>query len=363
MRIPLSRLTLIERLLPVGLLLAVLAVAFLTLMPFLPALLWAAMLAVAIAPRFEWLVAKLNGRRLLAAWLMGLVLFLCILIPAIGLARTMLAYLPGALGWLESVSVVDSISIGSLETLPAVGPHLAEIWQSLFSDAAGTATHFEQELKAVLLWLLHEFDLLGVFVFEFAIGILLAMILVYRSERVAQLASKLFLKIGGKFAHRLAVHSVATTRQAVRGVLGAALAQTLVATVSYVIAGVPGWMILAGITFILSLIQVGPVLIWLPISIWLFAGDQVGMAAFVFLWGLIVVNLTDNLVRPMLVSRDNDLPASLAFLGALGGMLEFGVVGVFLGPVIVAVAYELILKWLEPETLPDDEELSEAEAA
>lgn len=356
------RLTLIERLLPIGLLLAVLSMAFVTLMPFLPALLWAAMLAIAIAPRYEWLVLKLNGRRLLAAWLMGLVLFLCIVIPAIGLARTMLAYLPDALGWLERLSVADSISAGSLETLPAVGPHLAALWESLFSDAAGAATHFESELKAILLWLLHEVDLLGVFVFEFVIGILLAMILVYRSKRVTELASKLFMKIGGRFAHRLAIHSVLTTRQAVRGVLGAALAQALVATVSYVIAGVPGWMILAGITFVLSLIQIGPVLIWLPISIWLFADGQVGMAIFVFLWGLIVVNLTDNLVRPMLVSKDSDLPASLAFLGALGGMLEFGVVGVFLGPVIVTVAYELVLKWLEPDTLPDEETLGDTEA-
>ena len=78
------------------------------------------------------------------------------------------------------------------------------------------------------------------------------------------------------------------------------------------------------------------------------------MALFVFLWGLVVVNLTDNIVRPMLVSKDLDLPAILAFLGAVGGQLEWGVVGVFLGPVIVAVGYELLIKWIEPDTLPDE---------
>jgi predicted PurR-regulated permease PerM len=78
------------------------------------------------------------------------------------------------------------------------------------------------------------------------------------------------------------------------------------------------------------------------------------MALFVFLWGLVVVNLTDNIVRPMLVSKDLDLPAILAFLGAVGGLLEWGVVGVFLGPVIVAVGYELLIKWIEPDTLPDE---------
>lgn len=357
-----SQLTLIEKLLPLGLLFAVLFIATLTLYPFLPAVLWGCMLAIAIEPRYRWLVGRLGDRQLLAACLLGLFLMLCIVVPAIGLARAMLAFLPDALNWLERISTAGGdIPIGNLHELPAVGPHIQELWSDIFSDAAGAARHFEQELKTVFLWVLHEAEVLGVFVFEFAIGILLAMILVYRSERVSEIASKFFHKIGGTFAQRLAVHSVFTTRQAVRGVLGAALAQTLVATVSYVIAGVPGWMIWAGVTFVLSLIQIGPVLIWLPISIWLVTNDQIAMAAFVFLWGLIVVNLTDNIVRPMLVSKDSDLPASLAFLGAVGGLFEFGVVGVFLGPVIVAVAYELVLKWLEPDTLPEEETLSEAE--
>ena len=78
------------------------------------------------------------------------------------------------------------------------------------------------------------------------------------------------------------------------------------------------------------------------------------MALFVFLWGLIVVNLIDNIVRPMLVSKDSDMPATLAFLGAVGGLMQWGVVGVFLGPVIVAVGYELVLKWVNPDTLPEE---------
>jgi len=216
------------------------------------------------------------------------------------------------------------------------------------------ASHFKDELKTILLWLLQEAELLGVFVFEFAIGVIMAMILVYRAGDVSEFASRFFDKLGGQFATRLAVHSVVTTRLAVRGVLGAALAQTLVATFSYVVAGVPGWIVWAGVTFILSLIQIGPVLVWLPMSLWLWTQDNTYMALFVFLWGLIVVNLIDNIVRPMLVSKDSDMPATLAFLGAVGGLMQWGVVGVFLGPVIVAVGYELVLKWVNPDTLPEE---------
>jgi predicted PurR-regulated permease PerM len=345
----------IERLLPLGLTLGVIVLATLTLYPFLPAILWAVMVAIAIEPSFNKLAARLDGRRLLAAWLMGLGLMLAILVPAIGLARTLLALLPDALNWLERLAnYTQHVGPGSMQDVPALGPILGKFWEEMFQDTTNMATHFRDELKTVLLWLVQEVELVGVFVFEFAIGIILAMILVYRAERVTGLATTFFDRVGGRFALRLAAHSVVTTRIAVRGVLGAALAQTLVATFSYVVAGVPGWIMWAGVTFILSLIQIGPVLVWLPMSLWLWTQDQTYMAAFVFLWGLIVVNVTDNVVRPMLVSKDSDMPASLAFLGAVGGLMQWGVVGVFLGPVIVAVGYELVLKWLEPDTLPDE---------
>ena len=348
-------LTTIERILPVTVLFAVILIAILTLYPFLPAILWGAMLAVAVEPRYQWLVQKLNGRKCLAAWLIGIILGLLFVIPAIGLSRAVLAFLPDAVSWFEHLSA-NSTGLLSvpLDQIPAIGPHIAALWQSIFSDASTMASHFDTELKAVLLWMVHEFELLGVFVFEFAIGVILAALFVYNSERLTDLFGKLMHRIGGHFAQRMAVHSVVTTRLAVRGVLGAALAQTLVATFSYIVADIPNWMIWAGVTFILSLIQIGPVLIWLPMSLWLWASGQPLMALFIFLWGMIVVNLTDNIVRPLLVSRDINLPAILAFLGAVGGVLQWGVVGVFLGPVVVAVGYELLLKWIEPDTLPEE---------
>lgn len=345
----------IERILPIAVLLSVILVAILTLHPFLPAILWGVVLAIAVEPRYQALVRRLDGRRGLAAWLTGIMLALLFLVPAAGLARAVLAFLPDALFWLaQEAETVPALPPGSLHQIPAIGPHIAALWQSLFSDATAVASHFGDELKAVLLWALHEIEIFGVFVFEFAIGVILAVLLVYHGERVVELSGSFLDRIGGQFAQRMAAHSVATARQAVRGVLGAALAQTLVATFSYVVAGVPGWLIWAGITFILSLVQIGPVLVWLPMSLWIWASGQPLMALFVFLWGLVVVNLTDNIVRPLLFSKDINLPAILAFLGAIGGLLQWGVVGVFLGPVIVAVGYELALKWIEPDTLPEE---------
>jgi predicted PurR-regulated permease PerM len=347
------RTELIEKLAPIGLVLAVLLVALLTIYPFLPAILWGVVLGIAVAPLHERLLVSLGNRRKLAATLTGLGLALCFVVPAIGIARALASFLPSALNWVEQIALAG---LGHppkpVVNLPLVGEALAGLWRSFGTDMASVATHFSDELKAIVVWVAYEGEVLGIFVLEFAIGVMLAVVLVYNFDRVSELSGKFFDRLGGTFARRMAAQSVLTTRQTVIGVLGAALAQTLVATFSYIIAGVPGWIIWAGITFIMSLIQIGPALVFVPMSIWLWTQGQSGMAIFVLLWGLVVVNLVDNVVRPVLVSKGAHIPASLAFLGALGGLVEWGLVGVFLGPVVVAVCYEMILKWIEPDTLP-----------
>jgi predicted PurR-regulated permease PerM len=339
--------SLIEQLIPVTLLAALIAIAAMTLLPFLPAILWAAMVATSIAPLFERLAVILGGRRTLAAWLTGIALMLIFVVPAIALGRALLAYLPGALTWIENIAAADyRTAPGPIYEFPAIGPHLAALWEAIFSDSSNTAARFQAELKNLMVWAIAEVELLGAFIFEFFIGVILAVILVHRSKSVSALSLRFFNRAGGTYGERLALLAARTTRQAVFGVLGAALAQTLVATFSYVVAGVPGWIIWALVTYILSLVQIGPILVWLPMSLWLWASNEPLMAAFVFFWGLLVVNITDNIIRPLLVAKDSNLPASLAFLGAVGGLLAWGVVGVFLGPVILAVAYELLLNWL-----------------
>ena len=344
---------LLEKLAPIGLVLAVLLVGLLTLSPFLPAILWGAVLAVAVAPLHQRLLAAIGNRKTLAAAITGTGLSLCFIVPAIGIARALAAFLPSALNWIEGVALNGlNRPPEPVLNLPLIGESIGGLWQSLGTDLSSVATHFRDELKTLLVWLAYETEVLGAFILEFAIGIILAVVLVYHFDRVADLSQKFFNRLGGTFAQRMAAQSARTTRHTVVGVLGAALAQTLVATFSYVVAGVPGWIIWAGITFILSLIQIGPALVFVPISIWLWTQGQLGKAIFVLVWGLVVVNLVDNIVRPWLVSKGAHIPAILAFLGALGGLVQWGLVGVFLGPVVVAVCYEMILKWIEPDNLP-----------
>ena len=135
----------------------------------------------------------------------------------------------------------------------------------------------------------------------------------------------------------------------------AAAAQTTVASFAYWLAGAPHWPILSLLTFVLGLIQIGPILIWLPLSIWLWIDGQIAMSIFVSGWGLLFVSLTDNVVKAMVLARGANLPAILAFLSALGGLIAWGIVGLFLGPVMVAVCYQIIRSWLQVDAVIPDQ--------
>jgi predicted PurR-regulated permease PerM len=129
------------------------------------------------------------------------------------------------------------------------------------------------------------------------------------------------------------------------GLIGTSVAQGVVATIGFVIAGVPGALMLGIATATLSLIPIGPPLIWGGAVIWLFYQGTVGWGIFMFLWGLILISGVDNMVLPLLLSRGSSLPFILILLGVMGGVIAFGFVGIFIGPTLLAVALSLTQQW------------------
>ena len=129
-----------------------------------------------------------------------------------------------------------------------------------------------------------------------------------------------------------------------------AAAQGLVAGIGFLIAGVPGAALLGFATFFLSVVPVGPPMIWIPAALWLFAYGSTGWAIFLGLWGLLVVSMVDNVLKPMIISRGSHLPFMLVLLGVLGGVAAFGFVGLFIGPTLLAVGYRMVNEWVDSET-------------
>lgn len=162
---------------------------------------------------------------------------------------------------------------------------------------------------------------------------------------------------GGRGSHLLKVAG-GTVRGVVFGILGTAIVQAVVAGIGFTIAGVPGAVLLSLLTFFFAVLPFGPPLIWIPASLWLFAQGQTGMGIFMLLWGALGISSVDNIVRPFLISQGSKMPFVLIFCGVIGGALSYGLVGVFLGPTLLAVAFRLIEEWSarpEPNQIPLDE--------
>jgi predicted PurR-regulated permease PerM len=335
--------------LPLFLLMGLFVLAVATLLPFMPAILWGGILSIALAPFHGWLRRRLGGRNLLATWVVTILLILLLVLPMVFLSRALIAFIPDAIAWIQTLGATETIVPAGGELVLPAGREVADFWQAILADLAVIRDHFGEELRPAAFWLIGEGRLVGTFVLEFALGVILAAVLMHRADEAGSIVSRLLDQLGGAFAQTMGGHAVAAIRSTVLGLLGSAAVQTAVATFSYVVAGLPHWPILALMTFVLGMVQVGPVLVWGPAALWLWMGDQPALAIFVAVWGLLVVGLSDNFVKALVLSRGAHIPAFLAFLGAIGGLLTWGIVGIFVGPVIVGVTYQLVVQWVAEE--------------
>ena len=338
----------IERSLPIAVIVGVFLLGALTLSPFLPALLWAVFISLALLPLYDRAAALAGRRRGLVTTATGAGLVVLVLLPMLFLLRAILAVLPELAIGLAEGGALDRLGFDLPANMP---PTWTDLWAGIRDDLDSLRALIGDDLRLLASSVMLEGRLIGHFVLEFLLGLVLAALILHHHERLAVLATQAARKLGGDRALDLGHRSVLTVRYTVLGILGSAAVQTAVAAFAYWLVGAPHWPLLAFATFLLGLLQTGPVLVWLPLSIWLWVEGQTGMAIFLAIWGLVVVGLSDNLVKALVVARGADLPAILVFLGAVGGLLVWGIVGVFLGPVIIALCLELMQWWLgaEPE--------------
>ncbi len=344
---------LLERVLPLGAIAVVFVLGALALSPFAPALLWSVFVSVALYPLHKGLSRRLGGSREIATIFTAIGLIVLVLLPMLFLLRSIIAILPEL-----AVLAVEEGNFQRLGLdLPAnMSPTWANLWSGLQDDFEAARRLVGDDLRLLLSTLMLEGRLVGLFVLEFLLGLILAAVILQNADSLQQLSTKTFQKLGGERALKLTDRSVLTIRFTVLGILGSAAVQTAIAAFAYWLVGVSHWPLLAFATFMLGLLQVGPVLIWGPLALWLWLDEQTGMAIFLTLWGLFAVGLSDNAVKAMVVARGANLPTSLVFLSALGGLFIWGVVGIFLGPVILALCLELILWWLEEDSVTQAEQ-------
>jgi predicted PurR-regulated permease PerM len=326
---------------------------FLVLQPFLGAILFAGILCFSTWPIFVALRDRLGGRAWLAAVLIVLVLVIAIVVPVALAAQSIIVHSSAMVelfrGFLDRKSSFELPQF--VRDLPALGPWLETYVRALTegsAELADLAKRFTEPAKGFLLAMGRA---IGEGLVQLLIALFVAFFFYRDGERVRRLLMEGMVRIAGEHGNALIGTAQSAVKGVIYGLIGTAIAQAAVAFVGFLIAGVPGALLLAAVTFVLSLVPMGPVLVWGGAATWLYFHDEVGWSIFMVIYGVAVISSVDNVVKPILMSRAGNLSLLVVVLGVFGGAIAFGFIGLFVGPALLAVGWNLMKKWLE---LPPD---------
>jgi len=317
----------------------------LVLRPFISAALWAVVLCFTTWPMFLRLEEMLGGRRTLSSLIATLFLAAIIILPVAILGATLADNVSGLVAASQRLIQEGPPSPPDwVASVPLVGSHIADYWNYLDQSSSIRLHELARLLpaaKSIVVW---GGAALAEGIFQIALSLLIAFFF-YRDGHAAaaQLHAALH-RIAGERGDRLLDLAGATIRAVVYGVLGTALLQGVVGAIGFAVAGVPGAVSLGFITFALSFLPGGPAIVAAPAAFWLYRQGSLPWAIFMMAWGVMVGTL-DNVVKPLLISRGGSTPMILVMLGVLGGAISFGVIGMFLGPTLVALGYSLFEQW------------------
>jgi predicted PurR-regulated permease PerM len=319
---------------------------YLVLQPFLSALLVAGVLAIATWPLYRRLHDSLGKRATWSAALMMLLILVLVVIPIAFLTAAATDQLPGLFATVKTWFAGGLHVPEQLRSIPVVGDRIYDQLTLLVGD--------KEQLTAIAQRMLEPAGKLSVAIVRTLGDGILQLLLVtfivffyYRDgHRVADVIGRISGRISGEMSVEVLDIIVSTTRSVFIGIVGTAAAQGVAAFIGFLIAGVPGAFLLSVGTFVLSVVPMGPVLLWGGAAVWLYLQGETGWAIFMVVWGAVVISSIDNFVKPLLIARGSTLSLALIFLGVLGGVIAFGFIGVILGPVLLALGIALGRKWI-----------------
>jgi predicted PurR-regulated permease PerM len=331
------------------------ASCFWILRPFLMSLAWASIIVVATWPILERLQARLTHSRGLAVTLMALAMLLIVIFPVMAAALTIVDNAEGITVQVRSVmSHPLSAPPEWVQHIPLVGEKFAERWKEFASfNAEQRADMVSPYARTLLQWFVAQAGSIGMAVVQFLLTVIIATILYSQGEIVQKGVLNFARRLAGQQGEAVAVLAAKAVRGVVLGVVLTALIQTAIGGVGLFVTGVPAAGLLSAVTLMLCLAQLGPMLVMVPAVVWLYWSEH-PFAGTVLLVFAIVAGTIDNFIRPVLIRRGADLPLLLIFAGVIGGLIGFGIIGLFIGPVVLAVTYTLVKAWVAGSTQDED---------
>jgi len=316
------------------------------LSPFIPALIWAVTIVVTTWPLMTRVEKVLWGRRGLAVTVMTLALLLLFFVPLTLAIMTVLNNVDTISGWIKLASNLKGNEPPSwLVSLPVVGPRAASFWADLVQHGADPLLgKVMPYVGTVAGRVLKEAGLIGSIGIQFLLSVLLCAVLYAYGEDGARAVLRFARRLAGEQGVRMTRLAAASVRGVALGVVVTAVVQSVLAGLGLALVGVPAVPLLTALMFLLALAQIGVIPVLLPAVIWLYWSGQIGWAIGLLIW-TVVVSTLDNFMRPWLIKKGADLPFLLIFVGVVGGLIAFGLIGIFVGPVVLAVTYTLFDAW------------------
>jgi predicted PurR-regulated permease PerM len=314
--------------------------------PFIDILLWAIIFAVALNPVYIWLNSKLFGKKTLSSVLIVIIMLLVLALPGLLFAKSLYDGVAFLKEQYEAAQNLIPAASEKVRELPLVGPFIYEKWNWFSQHVGESLKEYAPQIKQVLVGLFSSVASAGAAFLKLILSILVAGVLLINSGKAGKLAHEVFIKIIGDKGEEFAIMAEKTVRTVIKGIVGVAFIQSILFGIGMVFAGVPAagvWVILS---LIFGIVQIGIFPVSVPVIIYVFATKSTGIAVIFLIWTA-AVSLVDNVLKPILLGHGAVVPMPVIFIGAIGGFIHSGLVGLFTGAIIFSVGYKLFLFWLE----------------
>jgi predicted PurR-regulated permease PerM len=323
------------------------------LRPFLPAVVWATMVVVATWPALRVVQARLWGKRVLAVTVMTLLMLTILAVPLTMAVVAIVERADEVVAWTKALAARGIPAPPDwVAGLPLVGQRVATEWRKLaVTPPEEIAARITPYLAAVVGWLIAKAGGLGALLLQFLLTVAVSAMLYAQGETAAAGVLAFARRLAGEQGARVVILSAGAIRAVALGIVVTALVQSAIGGIGLAVTGVPHPLLLTCIMMMLGVAQIGPGPVLIGAVIWLYVSGENFWGTVMVVWALVTTSL-DNVLRPILIKRGADLPLVLVLAGVLGGLFAFGLVGLFVGPVILAVTYTLLQAWVQPESEP-----------
>ena len=328
----------------VGLLILLAAVCYEILRPFVLLVVWGIIIAIAVYPAYRRIAAVLGGRGNLAAVLVTLVLLSILIVPGILLAGTLVEGVQAVTAHMKSGTLAIPAPPENVRNWPVVGAPIAAVWGMASTNLSSVIEKFAPQIRSAIPAVLAFTAGLGLSVMQLLLSVVLTGVLLANAQTGAKVARSLSDRLFGARGAEFEQLTGSTIRSVTSGIIGVAVIQSVFASVGFLAVGLPGAGLWALAFLIAAVLQVGAIML-VPAVIYAFAITTTTKAVIFLIW-CAFVGLMDNVLKPILLGRGAAVPIAVVFLGAIGGFMSMGLIGLFVGAIVLSVGYKLLLAWL-----------------